>query len=268
MDFRNPLPVGSRDSVWGAVGDWPETLQAFSLTIASFAYPAAVFFGQELALFHNRAWADVVGIEGQGQKQRGTLGPDAWNALHTALHGGKPRRLDAKQLLATAAGKTLPDVYRPVLLSPLFSSESEEAVGVLAQLIPIDPPKRLPGKDGDDEDAGRSVQASARDDSTQLNHVDISELGKVVDEFPLDEHPFFHRFAEMLPSGLAILDHRAQAIFVNQLFYQLTTQHTSDKTFKSWPQSIRESPLPADSGRDSRISPIALPQLMPANRSR
>lgn len=42
----------------------------------------------------------------------------------------------------------------------------------------------------------------------------------------------------MLPSGLAILDHNAQAVFVNQHFYDLTTHRSGDKSFTSWPQSI------------------------------
>jgi hypothetical protein len=42
----------------------------------------------------------------------------------------------------------------------------------------------------------------------------------------------------MLPSGLAILDHEAKAVFVNQHFYQLTSHQSDDKSFKSWPQSI------------------------------
>lgn len=54
----------------------------------------------------------------------------------------------------------------------------------------------------------------------------------------IDEHPFFHRFAEMLPTGVAILDHNAQAVFVNQQFYRLTIHWADDKSFRSWPQSI------------------------------
>jgi PAS domain-containing protein len=42
-------------------------------------------------------------------------------------------------------------------------------------------------------------------------------------EMPMDEHPFVHRLAEMLPTGVAVLDHNAQAVFVNQRFHQLTT---------------------------------------------
>jgi len=44
----------------------------------------------------------------------------------------------------------------------------------------------------------------------------------------------------MLPSGLAILDHKAQAVFVNQHFYQLTTHRGEDQSFNSWPHSIHE----------------------------
>lgn len=66
----------------------------------------------------------------------------------------------------------------------------------------------------------------------------MSQLGKALDGISFDEHPFFHRSAEMLPTGLAILDHRAQAVFVNQHFYQLTTHRGPNQEFKSWPQSI------------------------------
>jgi PAS domain-containing protein len=54
----------------------------------------------------------------------------------------------------------------------------------------------------------------------------------------LTNTPSSNGFAEMLPSGLAILDHKAQAVFVNQHFYELTTHTREDKSFSSWPQSI------------------------------
>jgi signal transduction histidine kinase len=58
------------------------------------------------------------------------------------------------------------------------------------------------------------------------------------DEIPLDQHPFFQRFAAMLPTGLAILDHKAEAVFVNQQFYDLTTAPDPSKAFQSWPRTI------------------------------
>lgn len=194
--FRNPLPVGSQESILGAVESWPETLKVFSLTVASFPYPAAVFYGEALAIFHNQAWADLAGVSEQGQEQRGRLGADAWDALSAALRGGTPKRLDATQLLGKGTSADDPEsgIYKPVLVSPLFDSDGGEAVGLLAQLVPQDLPRR-----------GGSHQASKP--QKKPRDLDISELGNVHD-IPLDEHPFFRRFAELLPSGLAILDHK------------------------------------------------------------
>ena len=50
-DFTNPLP--GDETIWqksklGSASEWPSTLQAYSLTIASFAYPAAIYWGEEL----------------------------------------------------------------------------------------------------------------------------------------------------------------------------------------------------------------------------
>lgn len=240
-DFQNPLPGGDQVCLLGPARDWPETLKAFSLTIASFAYPAAVYWQDELALFHNQAWAELVGVEEQGQKQRGKLSADAWESLSAALYGGKPKRVEARQLLGIdAPAESVPNAYRPVLLSPLFDTEGDGVVGLLAQLIPHETRKPSPTDGAEDLKSVGSAKSRNKDETTMMHHLDISELGNVVDAFPLDEHPFFHRFAEMLPSGLAILDHRAQAVFVNQLFYQLTTHHKENKAFQSWPQSIRE----------------------------
>lgn len=241
-DFQNPLPHGSQACLLGPARDWPETLKAFSLTISSFAYPAAVYWEDELALFHNKAWADLVGVEQQGQKQRGRLSPDAWESLSAALYGGKPKRVEARQLLGLDMdAKSVPNAYRPLLLSPLFDTEGDGVVGLLAQLIPHNTRQHAPTDGAEDLNPEQSAKGQNKDETSMMRHLDISELGNVVDAFPLDEHPFFHRFAEMLPSGLAILDHRAQAVFVNQLFYSLTTHHHTDKGFMSWPQSIRES---------------------------
>lgn len=45
------------------------------------------------------------------------------------------------------------------------------------------------------------------------------------------------QFAHMIPTGLAILDSNAEALFVNDLFYKLTT-HSGTAPFRAWPQSI------------------------------
>jgi NTP pyrophosphatase (non-canonical NTP hydrolase) len=47
----------------------------------------------------------------------------------------------------------------------------------------------------------------------------------------------FQRFAELLPNGLAILDSEAEAIFVNDGFFKLTTNKIQNE-FRAWPESI------------------------------
>ncbi|KAF1343735.1 hypothetical protein BDV97DRAFT_380200 [Delphinella strobiligena] len=42
----------------------------------------------------------------------------------------------------------------------------------------------------------------------------------------------------MLPTGLAILDHEAEALFVNHAFHELTVHGGLDKSFKKWPKTI------------------------------
>lgn len=47
----------------------------------------------------------------------------------------------------------------------------------------------------------------------------------------------FSKFAELLPNGLAILDQDAEAIFVNDGFFKLTTNKGQNE-FRAWPESI------------------------------
>lgn len=47
----------------------------------------------------------------------------------------------------------------------------------------------------------------------------------------------FLRFAELLPNGLAILDKDAEAVFVNDAFFKLTTNKGQNE-FRAWPESI------------------------------
>lgn len=47
----------------------------------------------------------------------------------------------------------------------------------------------------------------------------------------------FHRFAELLPHGLAVVDSEAESIFVNDAFFKLTTNKTKNE-FRAWPESI------------------------------
>lgn len=53
----------------------------------------------------------------------------------------------------------------------------------------------------------------------------------------LKQSQLFQRFAELLPTGLAILNAEAEAVFVNDEFFELTTKKSS-REFRSWPESI------------------------------
>lgn len=227
--FENPLPGG--DEVWKKCSlDFENNvfLQGLASTISKFDYPAAVFWGFELVLIYNKAWEDAGGIQQQGRAQRGQLSPDAWHSLQKCITGGRPAKLASHALLREKQ-KPHHEQYL-VLASPLFGPNVDEARGVFCQMM-ID---ESGSESGDDNDP-KSEKAGSSHKSTVAN---LKDLGLEEDSTPLDEHPFFHRFAEMIPTGLAILDHNARAVFVNQHFYELTTHWGEDQSFKSWPQSI------------------------------
>jgi signal transduction histidine kinase/CheY-like chemotaxis protein len=212
-------PVDIQDNVF---------LQGLAVTLSKFDYPAAVFWGFELVLIYNQAWEDVGGIPQQGRAQRGQLSPDAWHALQKCINGGKPAKIASHALLRE---KKRPDAENYlVLASPLFGPGVHDAKGVFCQMIAAE------GKSGEESDAQTDAQTD--DEPRQSVVASLKDLGLEDSSTPLDEHPFFHRFAEMIPTGLAILDHNARAVFVNQHFYQLTTHWGDDQSFKSWPQSI------------------------------
>jgi len=227
--FQNPLP--GDDKVWQECGlDIQNNvfLQGLAVTLSKFDYPAAVFWGFELVLIYNQAWEDVGGIPQQGRAQRGQLSPDAWHALQKCINGGKPAKISSHALLREKK-QPIAEKYL-VLASPLFGPGAYDPKGVFCQMI---------GAEGDM--GGNKVETSdaqTDDDPRKGTVANLKDLGLEDNSTPLDEHPFFHRFAEMIPTGLAFLDHNARAVFVNQQFYQLTTHWGDDQSFKSWPQSI------------------------------
>ena len=227
--FKNPLP--GDDKLWQECSVDIQNdvfLQDLAVTLSNFDYPAAVFWGVELVLMYNKAWEDAGGIPQQGRAQRGQLSPDAWHALQKCIKGGSPAKISSHALLRE---KKQTDAERYlVLASPLFSPSVNEAKGVFCQMIATN----------EQSTRGQATDSDAQpnDKSRQGVVANLTELGVEDDSTPLDEHPFFHRFAEMIPTGLAILDHNARAVFVNQQFYQLTTHRGDDQSFKSWPQSI------------------------------
>lgn len=231
-DFKNPLP-----DIWeGSPIDVSNSyfLQSLSVTLSNFDYPAAVFWGFELALLYNHAWEKVGGIREQGHPQRGSLSPDAWHALQKCINGGRPSRISSHALLRER-NKPEIDEYM-VLVSPLFEPNSQNAKGVVCQMMYNQTEQ---GGKHDDQVTTSKYGRSQKQEVDAKTNPNMEALGVQLDDStPLDEHPFFHRFAEMIPTGLAILDHNARAVFVNQHFYQLTTHWGEDQSFKSWPQSI------------------------------
>jgi len=242
--FRNPLP-GDVD-VWqhcalGPSEKWSESLQSFAVTLASFMYPACILkiWGEDLVLLHNEAWLEAGGGDIQGQRLRGSFTPDAWEALQSALHGGEPKRLASHHFLDEDLERGAAAEYT-VLISPLFEDDNGAASGLLTQLLPKShaSPEGAPRRKAHEHQASSSGSNAETDQGQQSESADVSKFGEITDSVALDEHPFFHRFAEMLPNGLAILDDKAQAVFVNQHFYDLTTHQGEDQAFNSWPQSI------------------------------
>lgn len=127
------------------------------------------------------------------------------------------------------------------MLSPLLESHRKPAEGTVAQILLGPGTARqsdgaeggLVGKDLAGAGAGSPGQgAEGENTSGDTDQKDEDRN----DELALDNHPFFKRFAEMLPMGLAILNNKIEALFVNAQFYELTTHHGEAQSFKSWPE--------------------------------
>jgi PAS domain-containing protein len=239
------IPLAEGDLVWensplGLPETWSVVLRACSKTISYLANPAAVFWGEDMVLLHNCEWANINGTHDQGQKQRGKLSVDVFNALSAALHGGAPKTVESCALLRNCPA-TKAKLYT-VLISPLFGDTHPNGSGASGSLVQLIPQLSVFGCTKMDGQSGLDLLTHDRGADKERSYLekecDVSKLGQTVNSISFDEHPVFHRFAEMLPSGLAILDRDAKAVFVNQHFYQLTTHCGEGREFKSWPQSI------------------------------
>lgn len=93
---------------------------------------------------------------------------------------------------------------------------------------------KTPGEESHTTDVAAKEQDGKSVPAIDLEH----QCQDAVGEQPLNENIFFSRFASMLPTGLAILDHNAEAIFVNPQFHELTVHKDDDKSFKAWPLTI------------------------------
>jgi signal transduction histidine kinase len=123
------------------------------------------------------------------------------------------------------------DSSTQILLSTILD-ETGKRQGVLGQLLNNHHVERYMPIEGIDkvsrQNPGRQVKAQQ---TQQKNNYSATEQVDSV------QTSLFQRFAELLPNGLAILDKDAEAIFVNDGFFKLTTNKGNNE-FRAWPESI------------------------------
>lgn len=139
------------------------------------------------------------------------------------MHGRTRRNLDGSLFLP---GNSKDGVEYNALLIPIWDRADTLASGTVAQFFPR--PSTSQREESEPLENGEGPITAKRPSLMRMR----------TDEIPLDQHPFFQRFAAMLPTGLAILDHKAEAVYVNQQFYDLTTTPDPSETFQSWPRTI------------------------------
>ncbi|KIW04008.1 uncharacterized protein PV09_04834 [Verruconis gallopava] len=228
------LPQVNRDT-WekssiGPPKTWSDTLRSFAAFITTLPHPSAIFWGDELVLLYNEAWSVATdGAAKQGVKYKQLLGDEAVSMIRTALLGRTRQTLQPEIFVKKIAQDGMKCL---ALLSPLFEGYNKIGSGVLVQLLPMSP-KQVQRKT-EQQDMMRQVQESLND-KTGLDGA-VESGRSALDDLPLDENPFFQRFAAMLPTGMAILNYKAEAVFVNEQFFELTK--SAGQNFKSWPQSI------------------------------
>lgn len=128
----------------------------------------------------------------------------------------------------------------PMLLSPLH--DAQRAIrGVYVQVLSM--PASVSKGNEDENKSGEETRETSRGDRANQKDDDVLLKDDVdagqANLLDLKESKLFRNFADMLPTGLAILDKQAQALFVNDEFFTLTTNKGSGSGgFRSWPESI------------------------------
>ncbi|KAF2257780.1 putative histidine kinase HHK12p [Lojkania enalia] len=208
---------------------WPATLKCLvSSCILPLPHCAAIFWGSELAIIHNLAWGKAQGnLDGQGARAHDVYEGEALTSLKTAVRG-RTVKVGCNFFLK----HTPEDEQQSTILLSTVLDENGKRQGVLAQLLhnPI-VEKYLPLSGLDKLSRENPVHQTKRLGEQQTNEGDH--------EGQTDSHQtqLFSKFAELLPNGLAILDSSAEAIFVNDNFFKLTTNKSSNE-FRAWPESI------------------------------
>ncbi|KAL6708235.1 hypothetical protein ACN47E_003419 [Coniothyrium glycines] len=207
---------------------WPLSLKCLvNSCVLPMPHCTAIFWGAEQTVIHNLAWEKARGgLDGQAESARSSYGEEALGTLRTVLRG-RTVKVAARYFL-----KDLPQDSEPqVLLSPILDEHGTRA-GVLAQMLErhnVDKYIPIEGLD----------QLSKQHPGRQLKAKEIQQDGEHATTNQADsmQTSLFQRFAELLPNGLAILDKDAEAIFVNDAFFKLTT-NKGENEFRAWPESI------------------------------
>ena len=118
-----------------------------------------------------------------------------------------------------------------ILLSTIIDEHGKRQ-GVLAQLIETTGAKKYLPLSGLDDLTQNNEARRTKDRQTQQNNTNGAN-----EQVDSKQTQLFAKFAELLPNGLAILDQEAEAIFVNDGFFKLTT-NKGQNDFRAWPESI------------------------------
>lgn len=213
-------PLGDRES-------WPPALKCIVNTcILPMPHCAAIFWGKDLTVIHNLAWGKARGeLDGQATSANDTYGNQALGTLRAVLRG-RTVKVATKFFLQDSQ-----DHESQLLLSTILDEQGMRQ-GILAQLLESQNVGKYMPIDGLDKLArdhpGRQVKA---DPSRQKRDLSMTHQADSM------QTQLFRRFAELLPNGLAILDKDAEAIFVNDGFFKLTTNKGVNE-FRAWPESI------------------------------
>ncbi|KAK6003982.1 hypothetical protein QM012_008832 [Aureobasidium pullulans] len=217
------------DEVWddsdlGSAKEWPQTLQSLAPFIFTLSHPVAIFWGEDLAMIYNEAWeATSHSALKQGRPPNDAFNKHTIDTLRDYFHGRIDRPITATELSRNHATAT---ETSPVVCSPIH--DNDKVAGVLVQIFSKTHTNTKAAKEKPSEQDEDKKESSDEDMNDYVNH----------EETALDRQPFFQKFAEMLPTGLAILNHKADPLFVNHQFHDLTAHRGPDQSFKMWPETI------------------------------
>lgn len=204
---------------------------------------AAIFWGKDLTVIHNLAWGKARGeLDGQATSASESYGNEALGTLKAVLRGrtvkvGKHHTLPAQSLpdssLILSAARfflQVPDDRESQLLLSTILDDKGVRQGILAQLLENHSVERYMPIEGLDKLSQQhpGKQIKAQQTRHKGNHSTTEEIDSM-------QTQLFQRFAELLPTGLAILDKDAEAIFVNDGFFKLTTNKGVNE-FRAWPE--------------------------------